>query len=220
MTAAPSIEKNILVTIIDYDAGNILNAVRAIKHIGFNVVLASKPQEVPPETAILIIPGVGAFGHGIKNIKERGFDIFINNWVKNNKPLVGICLGMQLLFEESCELGQFKGLGYLTGKMQKIPYQIINEKKYPVPHIGWAKVNSKRADLMHSFYFVHSYFATETKANEVLGVAQYGDIQIPAIVQKNNILGFQFHPEKSAQDGLTVLKKMLLELASLQVDKK
>lgn len=207
--------QDLLVTIVDYDAGNILNAVRAIKHIGFNVTLASQPSEVPNETTILVIPGVGAFGQGMKNLKERQFDSFIDSWVAANKPLVGICLGMQLLFSESEEMGHTKGLGYLSGKMHKIPYQVIGDKKFPVPHVGWSEVKSQSSDFKGQCYFVHSYYAVETRPEEVVGWATYGNIQIPAIVKKNNTLGFQFHPEKSAEYGLSLLKNSMLSLLNV-----
>lgn len=125
---------------------------------------------------------------------------------------MGICLGMQLLFAESSELGQNKGLAYLSGRMDKIPHQVYGNKKFPVPHIGWAEVKTKSHESKGVCYFVHSYYAVETKEQEVIAWANYGEVQIPAIVQKNKTLGFQFHPEKSGESGLSLLKKSIISL--------
>ena len=206
MTTTPSLG---VVTIIDYDAGNILNAVRAIKHIGYDTVLATKPSEVPVDTKVLVIPGVGAFGQGMAGLREREFERFLQAWVGQNKPLMGICLGMQLLFQNSIEMGNHKGLGFIEGHMDKIPFQNRDGKKLPVPHIGWCKIEESSQKMIGLCYFVHSYFATDVKPEHVLAWAQYGDIKIPAVVRKNNVIGFQFHPEKSSEFGLQVLRKFM-----------
>lgn len=205
---------NKLITIIDYDAGNILNVLRALRHIGFNAVLASSPEEISKETSIIVIPGVGAFGQGMQNLKDRGFISYLDQWQKESKPLVGICLGMQLLFSESSEMGAHKGLGYLQGRMDKIPLQNKDSKKYPVPHIGWSEIKTKDNNSQGVFYFVHSYYAVQTAESEVISQTMYGDIKIPAIVGKGKTLGFQFHPEKSAENGLELLKSSITNLLS------
>ncbi len=212
MTSNSKLAEETLVTIVDYDAGNILNAFRAVKHIGFKVELAASPAEVSPETKVLMIPGVGAFGQGMQNLNDKKFVPFIDQWVAADKPLVGICLGMQLLFQESCEMGQYKGLGYLKGKMDKIPVQMIDGKKFPVPHVGWAGIKMKTSDSVSQCYFVHSYYAVDTDPNEVIGWGEYGHVKIPAIVGRKNILGFQFHPEKSAEYGLSLLQSSILSI--------
>jgi imidazole glycerol-phosphate synthase subunit HisH len=200
------------IAIIDYNVGNILNVVRAFKKIDFEVSVAETPSEISSKTDILVLPGVGAFGAGFAELESRGFVKTLNDFRNQNRPLMGICLGMQMLFEESLELGCHKGLGFLNGRIDRIPVQIIENKKYTVPNIGWSRmsaVNEQGKDLEKTVYFVHSFYVNGVDPKDLVTTSNYGKIQIPAIVKKNNIIGFQFHPEKSGIDGLELLERVV-----------
>ncbi|MEK6628255.1 MAG: imidazole glycerol phosphate synthase subunit HisH [Bdellovibrionota bacterium] len=205
---------NKLVTIIDYNVGNILNVARAFKFIGCEVKIVQTATEIGV-TDLLVLPGVGSFSSGMLELEKRGFVEYLNEYHRHQKKnLMGICLGMQMLFENSLEHGESKGLGFLAGQVVKIPNQNIQGRKFPVPHVGWKKMQSHQsADKDEgTVYFVHSYFV-ENAPEEIISTSiTYGDVKIPAVVKKDNIIGFQFHPEKSAEYGLALLKKSILSL--------
>ncbi len=199
------------VTILDYNVGNILNVFNAFKNVGADISIAQHADEVSAQTDLLVLPGVGAFGNGIKEVKSRGFDKLLINFNELNKPIIGICLGMQMLFENSYEMGEHNGLGLLPGRINKIPSQVIDGKKFPVPHVGWNKmISNQKEDADEGIvYFVHSYYAQNIPSEILSSYVCYGDLKIPAIVKKDNILAFQFHPEKSGEYGLELIKKYL-----------
>lgn len=205
---------NKLVTIIDYNVGNILNVARAFKHVGCEVSVVEKPDEINVKTNLLVLPGVGAFGSGMSELENRGFVDFLCKYNAQQMPLMGICLGMQMLFDSSKEMGEHKGLSFLSGKIDKIPNQIINNKKYPVPHIGWKRMSSSiDQDLNNGVvYFVHSYYVNEVDNKNLISYVRYGDIKIPAVVRNGNTVGFQFHPEKSGVYGLEMLRRFVNDL--------
>ena len=162
----------------------------------------------------IILPGVGAFGSAMEKLNNSGFQNEILSFVERGGRLLGICVGMQVLFEESEEFGLFKGLGLLSGKVVKINQNVSGvSKKLKLPHIGWRKLTKNIPHPLnvsddHDFYFVHSFKVECEKSNIVYSV-DYGSNQIPAVVNYQNIYGFQFHPEKSRGHGLLLLKNVL-----------
>ena len=191
--------------IIDYGAGNIASIMKACEDIGFDVVL-SKDKELIKRADSLILPGVGAFKEAMDQLVKTGLVPLINEHVDANKPFLGICLGMQLLYQKSYEMGVHEGLGFLEGDV--IP--LDSSKK--VPHMGWNQLvfKQKNDPLLAQVkegdyvYFVHSYYV---KSNEdyLVAYANYSDL-IPAIVKKERVVGMQFHPEKSGAVGKALLK--------------
>ncbi|KJS19444.1 MAG: imidazole glycerol phosphate synthase [Clostridiaceae bacterium BRH_c20a] len=192
-----------MIGIIDYDSGNIFSLAAAFNRLDANHRLVTAPTEINNCTA-LVLPGVGAFGDAINNLKAKGLNEAILHWVNAGKPLLGICLGMQLLFEKSEEHGIYQGLGILPGTIRRITGQV------KVPHMGWNKLHIiSNHNLLQNIsdgyvYFVHSYYAAE--ASEVVLASTFYGEEIPAVVGKNNVLGMQFHPEKSGPVGMTLLK--------------
>lgn len=198
-----------MIGIIDYGAGNLRSLINAFKLFGRDVKVLVKPEV--KDLSLLVLPGVGAFGGAIERLRAFGWIEEIDRWIKNGKPLMGICLGLQLMFEYSEEGGSFGGLGIFKGSVKRFP-----ESGLPIPHMGWNEVKLIREiDILKgfpfpkSFYFAHSYYPLPKSEEIVVGETVYG-ISFPSIVGKDNILGFQFHPEKSGEWGLELLH-MLLE---------
>jgi glutamine amidotransferase len=202
------------VTIVDYGLGNIFSVNRAFSYNNCLVEIASKPEQVK-NADFLVLPGVGAFKKGMKELKDRDFIEPILTHAKEGKPLLGICLGMQLLFDSSEENGQTQGLGLIPGKVERIVPDLSIAK---VPHIGWGRLNinqehfaanhSVLKSLDNKFaYFVHSYHPL-CQQNHLLAHTAYHGHTINAMVMKNNIIGCQFHPEKSGHFFLLFLKEI------------
>jgi imidazole glycerol-phosphate synthase subunit HisH len=203
------------ITIIDYGCGNILNLVRAIKFIGYEAEVTHEKNKII-DSSHIILPGVGAFGNAMKKIEKYNLHKTIWEYAGSEKPLLGICLGMQILLTESHEFGVHKGLGLIEGKVIKISNEKNIEAK--VPHIGWNEIYPKKSEnewknkilknslIGKNFYFVHSYVCKTKNTDSTVAVCNYSDISIPAVITSGNIFGCQFHPEKSADNGLTVLK--------------
>lgn len=193
-----------MVGIIDYGMGNLRSVEKAFAYLGFQTVVTDDPQ-VLEQADQVVLPGVGAFSDAIATLREKKLDLAIHNIIAKGKPFLGICLGMQLLFDTSYENGTHQGLGILPGNIVKLA---DTEK---VPQIGWNNLDIKmRAPLFQGlgespyFYFVHSYYL-ETDAPVCAATCFYGkDIQVAA--QKGNVFGVQFHPEKSGDTGLLLLK--------------
>ena len=193
-----------MIAIIDYGMGNLRSVQKAFEYQGFEAVVTDDVS-VMERADRLVLPGVGAFGDAIRTIREKGFDKVIYKAVGEKKPFLGICLGMQMVFDKSYEYGEYEGLGLIPGKIVLLP---DNVKK---PHIGWNNLNVKmRAPLFEGtgespyVYFVHSYYL-ETDAPVVSATVDYGK-EIQVAVQKDNIFALQFHPEKSGDVGLRILK--------------
>lgn len=190
--------------IIDYGMGNLKSVSNALEYIGVESFIATDANELEKADKI-ILPGVGAFKDAIAQIKEKNLDEFIYKFVNEGKPLLGICLGMQLLFESSSEYGKHKGLGLLEGEIKRF------EVDLKIPHMGWNKLDIKKKEPLFEnladnsyVYFVHSYHL-ETSADIVSATTYYGkEVQIAA--QKDNVYALQFHPEKSGDVGLQILK--------------
>lgn len=195
-----------MIAIIDYGVGNLFSLQQSLKEIGAESVVTDD-EKVINAAPKLILPGVGAFGDAAERLRNRGMDRLIKDQCKTGKPLLGICLGMQLLFEKSFEYGEHEGLGLIKGSVLPLKDYACGLK---IPHMGWNDLkilddnpifkNIKQGDYV---YFVHSYFA---KCNECLSATtEYGK-DVTAAVRKNNVYGVQFHPEKSGRVGLKILK--------------
>lgn len=207
--------------IIDYGMGNLFSVEQALKRLGCEVKITSNYDELLAADA-LILPGVGAFQDAMKKLQEANLLSLFDEVVRSNKPLLGICLGMQLLFEESEENGYGKGLGVFQGQIKRFSGVDSQGKSYRVPHMGWNDLQfAKRptwladAELPDDryVYFVHSYYAANMDAADLVAYADYGDVQVPGIVQKGSITGMQFHPEKSGTCGVYLLKQWLVGVA-------
>ena len=197
-----------MIAVIDYGVGNLFSLCCSLERIGAEAVVTSD-AEVIRRADKLILPGVGAFADAIKKLRDSGLDQVIKEQAANGKEIMGICLGMQLLFEKSYEFGVYEGLGLLSGSVIGMKGTIHAELK--IPHIGWNALHFcahskllryiKEGDCV---YFVHSFYATDC-ADSVIATAHYGK-ELTAAVQKGNIMGCQFHPEKSGEVGLNILR--------------
>jgi len=206
------------ILIIDYGFGNLFGLQKALTHAGANAGISENPCDMQSADA-LVLPGVGAFGGGMAEMKKRGFKQPILDQVAAGKPLLGICLGMQFLFEKSYEFGEHEGLGILEGEVKKIPVTAGSQCK--IPHIGWnallapGKGGVFASKLLagikpHSqTYFVHSYAGYPSRTDDIQANTCYYDSVFPAVVARKNAFGVQFHPEKSGETGITLLRNFL-----------
>ncbi len=200
-----------MTAIIDYGAGNTKSVAKACEALGERVFLTQDPAEISgAERAIL--PGVGAFGSAMKKLGESGLVSTIKDFADSGKPILGICLGLQLFFEESEESPGVSGLGLLKGRIKRIP----GGDGLRIPHMGWNELSFPRESRMfrgiepHSYvYFVHSYYLEAENKEDVAARTVYG-VDIDAAVESNNIFAAQFHPEKSGRVGLSILKNFFL----------
>lgn len=200
------------VLIIDYGLGNLLSLRRAMESIGVRPNVSSNPADIV-EADRIILPGVGSFSEASKSLHEGGFAKSIVAAASRGVPILGICLGMQVLFDEGHENGRSPGLGLLAGTVQRILRE--DENSLPRTHIGWRYLDTlvgqtpainEFQGVEGRYYFVHSYRARPSVLSLTRAMVLYGEHEIPAIVQKDNILGVQFHPEKSGDAGLKFLK--------------
>lgn len=199
-----------MIAIIDYDAGNIKSVEKALTFLGENPVVTREPAEILDADGV-ILPGVGAFGDAMQKLQAYGLDRVVRMCVDRNMPFLGICLGLQLLFEESEESPGVKGLHILDGKIVKIP----SESGLKVPHIGWNSLQfPNRGRLFDNIrenpyvYFVHSFYLQAADESIVTATADYG-VQIHASVEKGNLFACQFHPEKSSDVGMQILTNFI-----------
>ncbi len=198
-----------MIAIIDYGVGNLFSLKSSFAAIGADVTVTSDPKVIA-EADRLILPGVGAFEDAARKLRDSGLDEVIISEVKGGKPLLGICLGMQMLFERSYEYGEHRGLGLISGSVKPIRPEISEELK--IPHIGWNPLHlSEPRDELFKYinegdcvYFVHSYYGADCDKN-VIATAEYGK-ELTAAVRNGNVWGAQFHPEKSGKVGLNILK--------------
>lgn len=195
-----------MIAIIDYGAGNLLSVEKALRHIGCQCEITAEPERLKAANGA-VLPGVGAFGDAMKNLRARGLEQPIQEFIASGKPFFGICLGLQILFESSEESPGVSGLGLLKGKILHLP-QVPGLK---VPHMGWNSLKLHGDSRLFAgvpddtyVYFVHSYYL-QAAEDIVTATAEYGTT-IHAAVQKGNVLACQFHPEKSGQAGLSLLK--------------
>lgn len=197
-----------MIRIIDYGVGNLFSLRSSLRAIGIDADYTGNPAEIRKADK-LILPGVGAFRDAREALRSTGLDRVIQEEAGKGKPLMGICLGMQMLFNRSYEYGEYEGLGLIPGEI--VPMEGRIPKDLPIPHIGWNELMLKQpSPLMKNtangdyVYFVHSYYA-ETPAEYVIATTDYG-VEMTAAVQKDNVYGCQFHPEKSSEVGLSILK--------------
>ena len=208
------------ITMIDYGASNIRSAQKAFEYVGAAVVLTSDP-EVVRQAEKLVVPGVGAFGAGMAALRERGLDTAVTQAAQQGIPLLGICLGMQFLFDKSDEMGTHKGLGLIPGKVTRFnePLTIHNSQltihNLKVPHMGWNQIEHNETHPLLAgvengryAYFVHSYYCLPANESDIIATTDYG-IRFTAVIGRGPIFGIQFHPEKSQQVGLQILKNFV-----------
>lgn len=195
-----------MVAIVDYGAGNLQSVEKALRHIGCDCQVTADPEMFLQADAA-VLPGVGSFGDAMDQLRARGLEEPIRQFVESGKPFLGICLGLQILFEESQESPGVKGLGLLKGKILRLP----KESGLKIPHIGWNSLEVKdREGLFKGLpeepyvYFVHSYYL-QAEEDVVTATAEYG-ATIHAAVRKGNLMACQFHPEKSGKTGLAILE--------------
>ena len=198
------------IAVLDYRMGNRRSVEKAFERVGAAVAVTSDHAAIRAADA-LVLPGVGAFPRGMANLHELGLDAVIAERVAFGTPLLGICLGMQLLFDGSTELGGARGLGLLGGEVGR-----LNSGGLRVPHIGWNEVRFERASALTAglrgssaaFYHVHSFVARPTDPTDVVGTAEYGE-RFASVVARGSVFGVQFHPEKSSRDGLELLRSFV-----------
>lgn len=202
-----------MIAVIDYGVGNLFSLLSSLNYVGLDTKLTNNIEEIKNAKGI-ILPGVGAFRDAIGNLEKYGLKETLINEAKNGKPFLGICLGMQMLFEKSYEYGEYEGLGLINGTVEEIKKYIPENSDLKIPHMGWNSliINErfkddkilKDVDNNEYVYYVHSYFA-KTDTKNIVTYSEYGT-KIPGIVKNKNVYGMQFHPEKSGDTGLKLLK--------------
>lgn len=197
-----------MIAIIDYGVGNLFSLSSSFKAIGYDTVVTGNAEEIKKADKV-ILPGVGAFSDAIAKLRSSGLDQVVCEEARSGKPLMGICLGMQMLFEQSCEYGTHQGLGLISGEVIPMKNTLPNELK--IPHIGWNYLKIKKNNPLFKYindgdfvYFVHSFYADNCE-DSVIATTDYGK-EITAVVARDNVYGCQFHPEKSGEIGLKILK--------------
>ncbi|MCT4556791.1 MAG: imidazole glycerol phosphate synthase subunit HisH [Pelagimonas sp.] len=203
--------------VIDYGIGNVFSVLHALERIDCPATLTADRAAIMAADRV-ILPGVGAFGRAAEKLASLGLDEVLHDYIATGKPLMGICVGMQLLLETGEEFGSHQGLGVIPGKVSKIAAQMEDGSAARVPFIGWANVTPPRDDThwdgtpfestraANTFYFVHSYHAQLTNPEHVLGTHTLGNAQLTSAIRKDNVMGVQFHPERSAWTGQRFLK--------------
>lgn len=209
------------VVVIDYGLANLLNVVRAFEHCGAKVIIAHQPADVP-NSGRLVVPGVGAFADCMAEIEKRGYSDVIRQYAASKNPTMGICVGMQILFESSEEFGNHAGLGILKGHVKRVPNLTTHGQTQRVPHIGWNHlllptegkkwsntVLNSFEDRQPAVYFVHSYAAVPSDPAVRLADCDYGGHRICAAAQHESLVATQFHPERSGEIGLEMIKNFM-----------
>lgn len=211
------------VSIIDYGSGNLLSVSRAASFCGAQAQIVTCPSEIGSDD-IILIPGVAAFPHAMDNLNKTGFVKTIQQTVKHGGSVLGICVGMQILFDNSLEFGHYDGLGILDGAVNELPHQDLNGAVISRPNIGWrqlhncnedlnCKIFSQAGDKVPYIYMSHSFHVLPADMSIARAFIEFGGYKIVAAVQKENVIGLQFHPEKSGEYGLHVFDKCLTALS-------
>lgn len=202
------------ISIIDYGVGNLYSITKACRKFSDSAAVTEDPEIIKSSSA-LILPGVGSFGAGAEGLKRRGLTGVIREFAAGDRPILGICLGAQLLMSKGYEFGEFEGLDIVPGKVVKFGKLSAGTK---IPHIGWNKiavVSSERGTIFNSlnkdpyFYFVHSYIIEPENLENIFAMTNYGGSNFCSVIKQGNIYGCQFHPEKSAEDGLKLIEDFI-----------
>jgi glutamine amidotransferase len=210
------------ISIVDYGAGNLLSVARALRFFGCDVTFVQNKKQIA-EADKLILPGVGAFGQAMNALNKLGVVDTLKDFAKTGRPMLGVCLGMQLLLSESFEFRKVAGLNIIEGQVVQIPTSSLDGQRLKVPHIGWSSIEKnegfstnhwnasplKNISSVDNFYFVHSYVANPKHKKNVMATCNYGGVKLVAAVALENVFGTQFHPEKSAQAGLGIIESFL-----------
>jgi glutamine amidotransferase len=205
------------IIIIDYQLGNLFSVNQCLKNIGIDAIISSNPEAIKNADA-LVLPGVGAYSDAMENLKKLGQLDSLKESISQGKPLLGICLGLQMLFDESEEFGKYEGLGIISGTVRKFPVEYINNKRIKIPQIAWNSIfpsvsggwlETPLEDIKENedFYFVHSFYVVPEDENIILSKSTYGNTTYASSILSDNIFACQFHPEKSAKEGIKIYKK-------------
>lgn len=210
------------ITIVDYGMGNLLSVQRGLEHCGAKVNLTSEPEKILRASKV-VLPGVGAYASGMKALNDMGLVDVIREVSNRKTPILGICLGMQLLLEEGEEFESTPGIGLIAGRVISLPVKSISGERLKIPHIGWSAIKSPIGELGWQgtlledncqgefVYFVHSFMAVPKDPNHTIAYCNYGGFKIAAVIKKDHISGCQFHPEKSGEEGLKILRKFICQ---------
>ena len=210
------------VTVIDYGVGNLLSVQRGLEHCGAEVILTANPEKILSAERV-VLPGVGAFANGMQALENLDLVAVIRELAQRKIPLFGICLGMQLLLEESDEFGITSGLGLIPGRVISVPNFSISGKMQKIPHFGWSALQPSNADacwkhpllqdnnIGDAAYFVHSFMAEPSDNKDRVADCVYGGHKIAAIISREQITACQFHPEKSGEVGLKILRRFCFD---------
>jgi glutamine amidotransferase len=207
------------IVVIDYGMGNLKSIQRGLEKVGGKVILSSNYSDVVAADRV-VLPGVGAFESGMTGLKDFELMTAIDDFVKSGNPLLGICLGMQMLLGKSEEHGLHQGLGLIPGSVVKIPECDKGKFSRKIPHIGWTRIQTNNEQSWHDsclenikvgdyFYFVHSFMAIPDNNKNILAICEDENTSVVAAIKKDNITGLQFHPEKSGKSGLDILRKFV-----------
>ncbi len=206
------------VSIVDYGMGNLLSMQRALEKNGAQVLIASNPEQIL-KSEKLVLPGVGAFPDGMDELVKRGMVPAIQEYVNTGKILLGVCLGMQMLFQESEEMKRTDGLGLIEGKVVKFPHNQKSGKINKIPHVAWTQIEPVEISWKKTFldgieansfmYFVHSYYVTPVSDLNILAQSPFGDFYFCSATVHQNVWGTQFHPEKSGEIGLQIINNLI-----------
>lgn len=194
--------------IVDLGINNLFSINNAIKYLGYTPEVSSEKKKLE-KSECLILPGVGSFGHAISTLKKNRLDLMIKDYAESGKTLIGICLGFQLLFDESKEFGSFKGLSIFNGKVKKLDNL---KKNVTIPNVGWRKTfiyKNNTFRYLNNFYYIHSFFVDPDNKKEILMESEFENKSFCSAVKKKNIYGCQFHPEKSGEAGINLLDKFI-----------
>jgi imidazole glycerol-phosphate synthase subunit HisH len=205
------------IAIIDYEVGNIRSIYSALGKVGAEPKLTRDRQEILAADGV-VLPGVGAYSHGMEKLKEHSLDCILKKFSAMGKPVLGICLGMQLLFSESNEFGYTEGLGLVPGSVKEL--QLLNPEVQNLPHISWSELELPSEGAwdgtilegiapQEDMYFIHSFMAAPDNNDHVLSLTTYSDCQFCSLVRNENVYGCQFHPEKSAEEGLKIIANFI-----------
>jgi glutamine amidotransferase len=202
-----------MINIIDYEMGNLRSVEKAFESIGFAVRISADPEDIKTADKV-VLPGVGAFRDCINNLRGGGFVDPLMEHIAAGKPMLGICVGMQMLFDVSEEFGTHQGLGLIPGKVVRFPVGMTeNGERLKVPHMGWNTIDIHRQSPLFKgiendsyLYFVHSYYCAAENREDIAASCRYGDIEFCASIWRDNIMATQFHPEKSQTVGLSIFK--------------